>query len=352
MNESVEQNHSWPKHHENKRSLGVKIATIGMVATLISLFVCILLVSAEFLLRVYYRNVLSSPSGYSYFYNKNYSLFKKEMNALKMREKNFIPTGIKKYRVLVLGDSLTWGQGVYPMEKRFTEQTEHLFNQTAPNKEQQIDVLNTGQCGLDLPGYLKILPFINTIDKNFVLYQWFVNDMDIGRNIKEFKTPRLIPNAKIHRYLFGHSVLYFLLQRGYRILRQKTGKQKSYVKYLQDKLKDPNGKAARKARKLLNRLIDNFEQRGTPVGIVLFPGFWGPMDDYPLDFLHEQVLDVCKARHLDCLDLRETYRGVNFKKLWANPLDPHPGELAHKMAAEAIYAHYGPFWRGMIDRHQ
>lgn len=33
------------------------------------------------------------------------------------------------------------------------------------------------------------------------------------------------------------------------------------------------------------------------------------------------------------------------KTLWANPLDAHPGLLAHRLAAEQIVEAFGPVWK-------
>jgi hypothetical protein len=73
------------------------------------------------------------------------------------------------------------------------------------------------------------------------------------------------------------------------------------------------------------------------------------MSDYHLGFLHDQVLDVCREEGIDCLDLRAAYTGVKHRKLWANVFDPHPGELAHDLAAKAIFAHFYPVWHEQAE---
>ncbi len=310
-------------------------------------FTCLLLLSVEFFLRIYYHDVLSTAGGRSYFSLKNFHLFKDETNGFQLRGKQFLQFADNRYRVVVLGDSLTWGQGVHPQEKRFTEKVEQLFNKDS--SEKQIEIVNTGICGHDLPQHYNYLSFIHAIQPDFVLYQWFANDMDIRPDFSGFVTPHLLKNKKAHDFFWQHSAFYFLLQRSYGKYRKMSGEQKSYTKYLIDRLGDPEGKAAKNAKRLLLKFIDNIEQKGPGFGIVLFPSFAGPMDDYQLDFLHEQVLAVCEERQLNCLDLRETYKNVPNVKLWANVFDPHPGELAHEMAAEAIYKHFGPSWQAAMQ---
>jgi len=74
------------------------------------------------------------------------------------------------------------------------------------------------------------------------------------------------------------------------------------------------------------------------------------MDRYPLDFMHERVLRTWRSYRLDCLDLRAAYWGFDdIRELWANPFDAHPGEVAHRLAAEAILEKFEPTW---IDSSQ
>jgi len=319
------------------------VMTLFMAATCV-----ILAFMAEFFLRYYYSDVLSTAYGWSYFTLRHQPDFKKEINGFRLRGKHFLAAANDNYRVVVLGDSLTYGQGVHPHNLRFTEKVEQFFNQQAEGRK--IEVINVGINGHDLPHHLQFLHFIYAINPDFVLYQWFLNDMDVKPNHKSIFAPHLIKNRKIHEYLWQNSALYVLLQRKYDQFLRILGKQKTYIEYMTEKFEDPQGRPAVRARRLLVKLVNDIMQKKLQLGIVLCPGFYDEMDDYKLGFLHEQVLDVCLEQHIDCLDLRETYRDVPYKKLWANVFDAHPSALAHEMAATAIFNHFGPTWQTAIEQ--
>ncbi len=331
-------------NESKERGIFFKFTVVSLILIVTS--VC-LVIFAEFFLRYYFRDVLSTAYGITYFSQKHLPTLKQEFNGFRLRGKDFLAQADERYRVVVLGDSLTFGQGVFPYTERFTEKVEVFFNQKTTGRK--IEMINTGINGHDLPHHIKYLPTIYTLNPNFVLYQWYLNDMDVTPKLSQFVAPHVIKNKRIHNYLWQRSVLYFLVQKKYGQLVKKKGKQKSYTKYLTDRFSDPDRKPAKKAKKLLLKMVRTMKDKKVDFGIVLFPGFYGPMDDYSLNFLHEQVLTVCEEEELNCLDLRETYKSFPFMELWANVLDPHPSALAHQIAAKAIYQHFGPVWQTAIE---
>ena len=335
------------KKKEIERGLVFKFSVIFLFALFFS---GLLVLAAELSVRFYYRDVLSTADGTSYFSLKNQHLFAAEENGFRLRGKQFKEIADERYRLLVSGDSFTWGQGVYPAEKRFTDRLDVLLS--TPRHDPGIEVVNVGICGFNLPNHYKFLHFIDAVHPDYVLYQWFINDMTIHPDYAQYKVSHLIKNKMIHTFLWKHSALYYLLQRGYGSLQRKNGTKKTYEQYLQDSMSDPASKLTIDAKTLLEKLIDHYKKKNTDFGIVLFPTFVGPMDSYSMDFLHDQVLDVCREKDIQCLDLREAYRTFDNKSLWANVFDPHPGILAHKIAADEIYKAFGPYWQAEAEKNQ
>ncbi len=326
---------------ESARERGIvfKVSVIGVFLLLFALFATLFI---EVALRFYYRDVLSTADGTSYFSLRNQHLFNDELNGWRFRGKHFNEAPDERYRLVVTGDSFTFGQGTYPAAKRFTERMDLFLN--AGKKQPDIEVINIGICGFDLTNHYKFLHFVDAIKPDYVLYQWYVNDMVYRHDPSKYLPLPLIKNKSTHTWLWQHSALYYMLQRWYGSYQLKTGPKVSYQQYLTDLLADPEGKPARNARRVLLKLIDHYKEKNLPFGIVLFPSFYGPMDQYKLGFLHEQVLKVCSEKDVQCLDLRDKYRDVDNKKLWANDFDPHPSALAHEIAADAIDEFFGPFW--------
>jgi len=317
------------------------------------IFLCtviVLTVASEAFLRWHYSDILSTASGITYFSNRSWPKFGAEQNNFKLRGKPFdIDKNNRVMRVVVLGDSFAYGQGVWPYDKRFPEQALTIFQKRHPGLD--IEIINTGIAGQDLIQHNRYLEnFILALKPDFVLYQWFINDMNTNYDdLAVFMTPSLITNAKWHKILTEKSVLYFLLQRTWGQIRAQSGLQKNVNEYFIGKFSDPKSKYPLAANEQLNKLLNRLERENIPHGIVLFPSFDTKMSEYQLVFLHKQVLDVCKEHDTGCLDLRQAYSKYDgqIKDLWANIFDHHPSALAHRVAAEEIVDFYGDEWAKM-----
>lgn len=281
----------------------------------------------------------------NYFYNKSYKLFVKERNSLKFRGKEFALKKDKKFRIVVIGDSITYGQGGYPYTLRYTDQLELRLNATLP--EQGVEVINLGVCGQDLPQHIRILPLVKELHPDFVLYQWFINDMDFMSQVAAVKAPRLLKNRQWHTKLLNTSALYCLLQNGWRQLIIHRGMIKEYDRHIIDLFADGNSSPATTANTRLVQLLDRIAGMGVPYGVVLFPHAAYPIQGYPFAFMHERIMKICADRGIPCLDLRKEYAAFDdhLESLWANRLDPHPSALAHEIAAKRLIDFYGSTWR-------
>jgi len=334
----------------NKKSIKSQFAVSIVSFAIFLCTVIVLTVASEAFLRWHYSDILSTASGRTYFSNRSWRKFVAEQNSFKLRGKPFdVVKDNHIMRVVVLGDSFAYGQGVWPYEKRFPEQASEIFKKRHPGLD--IEIINTGIAGQDLIQHNQYLAsFVLALKPDFVLYQWFINDMNTTYDdLSVFIASPLIPNAKWHKALMEESVLYFLLQRTWGQIRAQLGLQKNVNEYLTGKFSDPKSKPSLAANEQLNKLLNRLEQENIPHGIVLFPSFDTKMSAYQLGFLHNQVLDVCKEHDTGCLDLRQAYSKYDgqIQDLWANIFDHHPSALAHRVAAEEIVDFYGDEWAKM-----
>ena len=326
-----------------KRCAVKRFVLKGVGLMLFSLLTTLLLLGlAEVVLRFHYRDVYSTPDGKSFFYNRSIGKFIKEYNGYRLRDDGYPVQHDGRYRVVVQGDSFTYGGGVYPVEKIFTDILEkRLLQDSYPRG---VMVANAGVCGHNFFNHVRYLNFIEDIHPDFVLYQWYVNDYDSFPDPARFNTPKLIANPALHSWLWQHSALYYLVQHRYVQFRNAAEKKPGYDDYMIERFQDPDSKFSQRAAKELNSLLDGYEERGIAYGIVLFPSFSNSFDNYRFGFLHDRVLAQCEQRGIPCLDLRDSYSGMDAKNLWANVFDAHPGAEAHSIAARAIYDYFGPGW--------
>ncbi|NLZ16298.1 MAG: hypothetical protein GX087_00980 [Desulfobulbaceae bacterium] len=311
-------------------------------------FIFVLLMAGELFLRWYYRDVLSVAAGPSYFAEKANHLFMKEINPYGLRGRPIAPQHDGRYRIVVQGDSFTYGQGIYPIGDRYTELLENsLANDSFARG---VVVFNAGICGYNLQEHIRYAKFVKAMHPDFVLYQWFLNDMKNNYQIEMSKS--IIRDAKIHKYLMKHSALYNLIQLRYAQIRSMSGKEESFDADMIKRFRDPASEYSQHADKLLDEFFASYVSQGIDFGVVLFPSFFHDMSDYQLGFIHERVLARCKRYGVKCLDLQETYKNTPHTELWVNPFDAHPGKLANKMAAEAIHDFYGSYWKEQAQSRQ
>ncbi len=69
--------------------------------------------------------------------------------------------------------------------------------------------------------------------------------------------------------------------------------------------------------------------------LVLFPLFVD-LGNYPFAKEHSTIVEGLRRRHIEVLDLLDTFRNQDEEALIVHPTDRHPNEVAHRMAAEAI----------------
>lgn len=72
---------------------------------------------------------------------------------------------------------------------------------------------------------------------------------------------------------------------------------------------------------------------------VIFPLFGLPLDDsYPFKELHQKIGKFLKEQSIEYLDIYPYFKGIPIDRMQVIPgVDRHPNEIAHRIAAEAIY---------------
>jgi hypothetical protein len=296
---------------------------------------------AEIGIRAIYADV-TSVNGGGYF-SRRWTASVEE-NHLGYRERTFTPHAPDgTFRIVVIGDSLTYGQGVHVAD-RFTNRLERLLDEQGPDR----DVLNFGRPGAETVDQVQMLAHaVEAARPHFVLHQWFVNDVE-GRDKSTRPTPLpLVPHRDLDQALHERSALYSLSRIGWTNLQSTMGLVDRYDQYMRERFRDPAGVDARAAEEALKQIVSIAGARDIPIGIVLFPELRTlEAGAYGFDFLHERVLRFCADVQITCLDLREPMRRmVGRVRLMLNPFDTHPGKDAHRIAAEEIVRRFESSWR-------
>jgi lysophospholipase L1-like esterase len=261
------------------------------------------------------------------------------LNRLGFREREIPPKNPHRYRVVVVGDSFTWGQGI-EVSRRFSNLLEGFLGP-------RYEILNFGRPGNDMPEHLEVLEEALTVAPDFVLLQLYINDFET----RQMQRPRpypLLPSEADHD-LERSSVLYDLMNRQWASVQATLGVVDSYPEYMARNLRDPDSPNSRLAFGMLRQFFERCRQARVACGAVLFPApdAMGPNGShYPFGYLHERVQATCASEQVHCLDLVPAFSTIpDPRSMWVSPFDAHPNAMANQRASREILQQFAPLWR-------
>jgi hypothetical protein len=188
-------------------------------------------------------------------------------------------------------------------------------------------------------------------DPDFVLLEWYVNDLENGDHLERPQPSVLIPwEAGLGRWLrpvTQRTLLRRMLEEQFRDAQERLGLTETYPAYMHRLFGDPASPHWEAAAYELRDFIRECRAHHTPVAIALFPHLSAglPAGAYEFAELHDQVLELCRRESVPCVDLRSTFAAYrDYASLWVNRFDPHPNARAHRLAGERLVEVLGPLW--------
>lgn len=239
-------------------------------------------------------------------------------------------------RVLVIGDSFTWGDGVHE-EDAYPHRMQFRMNLHDP--ERRYRVLNAGRNGLNTVGELELIDELGLLASrpDLVLLGFTLNDPEPSDRTaaRELHRPveRRLPVGRVELELYRRSRLVRLIYDRLENSRQR-GAFNDYVAAMFD----PDSDHWRACYEALTALRDRLRERGIPLLVAVFPAFDAPFDEhYPYAAQHRQIGDALAELGIPAVDLLPLYDGVEARRLAVTPFtDAHPNELAHRIAADFL----------------
>lgn len=308
---------------------------------LLSVTVIVMLVVAEVFLRYLYADITTTRDNSSYFAKRWKQAEQPVINSLGFREREIVkkkPENI--YRIAVVGDSFTYGQGITE-DERFSNVIERELN----SAEKKYEVLNFGIAGAETIDHIDFLDDVFEVDPDFILLQWFPGDVEGRDKSMRPKPYPLIPSDYLTGLLHHNSVLFYLVNDRWVEIQRTFGILDSYEKNLIARFGDNESSNSVRANSQLNEFITKVKNKNVQLGIVAFPIIsyvGGDESKYPFGFLFDRVIYACEAQAIKCVDMRSEFAKVEpVSGLWVNKFDHHPSALANKIAAEAIMKKFG-----------
>lgn len=308
-------------------------------------FVTVFLVGGEIALRVFYLEGYSFGSHYGPIVKRferdfRYNHYDGPSRGPEISEE----TNPGTLRILVQGDSITWGQGVRNEEQLFS--TLLLDEIKSSGRPAEMAVL--ARPGREVDDHLEQLQkWSEQIDPGVIIYQWYVNDIELDKSSRPAGTARPWRILYVHRILSTSSYLYYFLD--YQFGRMLPSSAQNYEEYIGENY--AQGTIAWTEFERAFRAWAKVAKSTTPrVLVAIYPHMKFPVGQRPtlnpliLD-IHDRFMALCRSENLQVLDLYDALSmQANSRDLVASEFDGHPGTVAHQIIATALDASLRKSW--------
>lgn len=269
-------------------------------------------------------------------------------NHLGFREREFaIPKPPGCFRIMVLGDSLTWGAGL-PVEKRYTDLLQQRLEPMG--SPARIEVLNfafAGASAMDLCELLR--KHISAVQPDLVVVGFCVND-------PQPKSEDYAVELERYRRLFDavQWLARFGLRRTASLLHQKTdqllrnlGLVPQWQEAL-DRVYDPQSAEWQQFERALAEIHTLCTARGLPppvfVPLLQGSGDFNRPDAYLANILRwcRQAAEAARRIGFMTVNLEPAFRNEGYQDRRVNPWDGHPSARCNEIYAEVLAERLSP----------
>lgn len=240
-------------------------------------------------------------------------------------------------RVLAVGDSFTFGDGIERVEDTWPRVLERRLRAAGLDAE----VFNLGKPGTNTAYQRALLArWLPELRPDVVVVGFVPNDPEPPGANREIVPKRLfvhlLPWDALDDAWTRSSYAYAWLRAKRNILLERTGRKETYAEYVAGLYSPgPDWEAfEREAR----GLVAEVREADVRLVVALFPLFHDLEHD-PWARELEAAGALFRSAGAEVLDLRATYAGYPTDALWIAPTDAHPNVLGHRLAGEAIASH-------------
>ncbi len=320
----------------------------NLALTFVSLAVTLLLL--ELVCR---QLVPSSPPGTTYGRPV-------EVNAQGLRDRDFdVPKPAGTERILVLGDSFTWGVGL-DVHETIPKRLESLLAEAG----RRVEVVNAAEPGHNTVEELLRLEEMGPLyAPDLVLLIYNLNDVEYSpelapRNGGEQPPPEdaavpvveIDPDEEITRYsrnaglrglvleLERRSVLVRLLVPRLGMLLRRIGLldsvELSWVEKIYQGFTEENPGWS-ESRRALDGIAEYCREAGCAFLVAVYP-LLVELESYQGGAAHAAIAGFCRERGIEVADLLEVFEGTRSTSHWINVIDSHPDADAHEAVARRL----------------
>ena len=222
------------------------------------------------------------------------------------------------YRIVMLGDSTTFGWGVLE-EDTVAKILERELNRTAVAGGRRFEVLNAGVGNYNtVQEYTHYLTYDRVFHPDLVILEYFINDAE---PVPTERKPGLL----------GSSYLLAFTAARYDSTLRSMGKRPNWEEYYGGLYRDglPGFEAAKNA---LSGLAASTRADGAKLLVTILPELHEINGRYPFVRPHQMIKDTVAAQNVPVMDLIDGLRGHGPERsLWVTAADDHPNQKANSL---------------------
>ncbi len=268
----------------------------------------------------------SNPRGY--FDSSNGIHY--QINNYGFRDDDFTLARNENIRIAFLGDSFCWGNGVEKVDM-LASLMERWLNERAV-AGQKYEVYNFCLGGYNSAGQAALYDHVVRHFQPDALVIWYVlNDVNIPQN--RFFNWKLTDGWNwLKPWRERLRVVDFAVAPVDRIVNHRRLLKNADAAYENG---HPGYESVARAFERIHGLNADY---GVDSILAIFPWLVRlDMESYPFLKAHRVVETLAEEEGLEVLDLLPAFLGKNAEDLWVHPVDQHPNDIAHEIAARAAF---------------
>lgn len=244
------------------------------------------------------------------------------------------------YRILGVGDSFTFGEGVNEQDTFLSRLQRQL---AAQHPTQTFEAINAGTSGYNTQDevisltkrWLKLTP-------DLVILTFTMNDGYADDEFADSTLGPLIMGIQDGRTRIpgqGREYPSKLLTWGLDLIERKRSSEQIVDLYLSQYTNQPvlegyDWENSKQNFALANNAVSAINGK---MILVIFPELFRLNDNYPFQEIHDKVAAEARRQGILVLDLLPVFQPYQAEDLWVHPTDHHPNEVAHDIAAQALF---------------
>jgi lysophospholipase L1-like esterase len=289
-------------------------------------------------------------------------------NSDGLRDREFVkPKPAGTYRILVLGDSFTWGIGL-DIDDTMTKRMERAL----ADRAHPVEVVNGSIPGFNTTQELRLLRNKGlSYDPDFLLLQYNMNDIEFRPELatEPYDPSKVVPIVEVDQH---QTIEDFTHHKGLRAFIQRLQDDSPLVNFLVPRVgsllrragllhsaefswvektfsgftdQNPGWRESKKALASMKKIAD---ERGMPFVVLIYP-LLVELNHYKGQRAHDAIRTYCESIGVPTIDLLPVFEHKNAAHFWVNFLDSHPDAEAHALVTSFVLDHLRPYFPAWLQ---